>query len=97
MVARVWRALVNVLVTKNTLKTFGTSTFISVGAIHTLGSILAWSAGTLVYIYLAHGASEAGGAGAGEAIHNILAYATIYTWVTVTLIHVDLTIRAGEA
>lgn len=59
MVARIWRAVINVFFTQSPFKTFCTTAFISIGPVHALGTILAWCAGTLINVYLAHRTREA--------------------------------------
>lgn len=54
MVARVRGTFVYVTLTKSTLKTLRTPTLVTVWSIHTLGSVLTGSAGTLINVNLAH-------------------------------------------
>lgn len=97
MVAWVRGTFIYVTLTKNTLKTLRTTTLVTVGSIHTLGSVLTGSAGTLINVNLAHGACETSRTAAGESIDHVFTKSSINTRTAVTFINVQLTECTSKA
>lgn len=97
MVAWVRRALVNVTFTERTFKALRTSTFVTVGSIHTFGSVLAGRTGALVNVNLTHGACKTSRTTTRKPINHIFTDSAVDTGAAVTLIDVELTERTSKS
>lgn len=97
MVARVWVAVVDVLITQHASKTSGTLAFIAIRVIDALGPIQAGSTGAVVNVDLAHWACEPRGTQALEAIDFVHTLPIVHTWVALAFVHLQLTMHTFES
>lgn len=97
MVTRVRLAVVDVALTECPFITFSTAALEPIGPVVAFCSILAGCAGALIYVDLTHGASKPWLAGACKAVDHVPTDAIIHTWVTLTVIHVNLTVSPHVA
>lgn len=97
MVAWVGLTIVDITLAECPFITFSTAALKPIGPVVALCSILAGSAGALIYVDLTHGASKPWLAGACEAIDHVPTDAIIHTWVALTVIYVNLTVSPHVA